>query len=130
MDPFLDYLQNRTRRQFLGDSGLRVGGIALAGLLGEAHAAAAGGPAVHPRLPGFPQHAPKAKHIIYLHMNGAPSQLDLWDYKPQLQAHYDKDLPDSIRNGQRITTMTSGRRASPSRQASLSLRSTAHAVAG
>jgi hypothetical protein len=46
-------------------------------------------------------------------MNGAPSQLDLWDYKPQLQAHYDKDLPDSIRNGQRITTMTSGQARFP-----------------
>ena len=49
----------------------------------------------------------------YLHMNGAPSQLDLWDYKPQLQAHFDKDLPDSVRGGQRITTMTSGQARFP-----------------
>ncbi|HCN79021.1 MAG TPA: sulfatase, partial [Verrucomicrobiales bacterium] len=56
-----------------------------------------------PKLPHF---APKAKRLIYLHMNGAPSQLDLWDYKPQLREHYDKDLPESIRKGQRITTMT------------------------
>jgi len=113
MDPILDLLRRQTRRHFLGESGLGLGGIALAGLLGRNSATAAVGPAVHPPLPGFPQHAAKAKHIIYLHMNGAPSQLDLWDYKPQLQAHYDKDLPDSIRKGQRITTMTSGQARFP-----------------
>ncbi len=114
MDPFSAYLQNHTRRQFFGESGLRLGGVALAGLLGRSRATAANvAAAVHPMLPGFPQHAPKAKHIIYLHMNGAPSQLDLWDYKPRLQEHYDKDLPDSIRNGQRITTMTSGQARFP-----------------
>src|SRR5207247_861793 len=57
--------------------------------------------------------APTAKRVIYLHMNGAPSQLDLFDYKPNLQAHYDKELPDSIRMGQRITTMTSGQARFP-----------------
>ena len=113
MDPILDLLRRQTRRHFLGESGLGLGGIALAQLLGRTSASAAVGPAVHPALPGFPHHAAKAKHIIYLHMNGAPSQLDLWDYKPQLQAHYDKDLPDSIRNGQRITTMTSGQARFP-----------------
>lgn len=113
MDPILDLLRRQTRRHFLGESGLGLGGVALAGLLGRTSASAAGGPAVHPALPGFPHHAAKAKHIIYLHMNGAPSQLDLWDYKPQLQAHYDKDLPDSIRKGQRITTMTSGQARFP-----------------
>ena len=63
---------------------------------------------VHPPLSGFPHFAPKAKSIIYLHMNGGPSQLDTWDYKPRLADQFDKDLPDSIRLGQRITTMTSG----------------------
>ena len=63
--------------------------------------------------PGLPHFAPKAKSLIYLHMNGAPSQLDLWDYKPNLQAQFDKDLPDSIRMGQRITTMTSGQARLP-----------------
>ncbi|MFZ4818165.1 MAG: DUF1501 domain-containing protein, partial [Limisphaerales bacterium] len=56
---------------------------------------------------------PKAKRLIYLHMNGAPSQLDLWDHKPKLQEYFDKDLPDSVRNGQRITTMTSGQARFP-----------------
>jgi len=68
---------------------------------------------IHPPLPGFPHFAPKAKRLIYLHMNGAPSQLDLWDHKPKLQEYFDKDLPDSVRNGQRITTMTSGQTRFP-----------------
>jgi Protein of unknown function (DUF1501) len=61
-------------------------------------------------LPHFP---PKAKRAIYLHMNGGPSQMDLFDYKPKMGAMYDKDLPESIRNGQRLTTMTSGQSRFP-----------------
>ena len=68
---------------------------------------------VHPALPGLPHFPPKAKSIIYLHMNGGPSQIDLWDYKPGLVDQFDKDLPDSIRQGQRITTMTSGQARLP-----------------
>ncbi|MFN6139354.1 MAG: DUF1501 domain-containing protein [Planctomycetota bacterium] len=68
---------------------------------------------VHPPLEGLPHFAAKAKSIIYLHMNGGPSQIDLWDYKPTLADQYDKDLPDSIRKGQRITTMTSGQARLP-----------------
>ncbi len=64
-------------------------------------------------MPGLPHFAPKAKRLIYLHMNGGPSQLDTWDYKPGLKAQFNKDLPDSIRNGQRITTMTSGQARLP-----------------
>jgi hypothetical protein len=111
MAPLHSHLLNLTRRRFITDSGLRVGGIALAGLL--ARDASANATKVHAAVPGFPHHTPKAKRIIYLHMNGAPSQLDLWDYKPQLKPHFDKDLPDSIRNGQRITTMTSGQARFP-----------------
>jgi hypothetical protein len=68
---------------------------------------------VHPPLAGFPHFAPKAKRIIYLHMNGGPSQLDTFDYKPKLKEFFDQDLPDSIRQGQRITTMTSGQARFP-----------------
>lgn len=57
--------------------------------------------------------APKAKRVIYLFQSGAPSQLDLFDYKPQLKDQFDKDLPDSIRNGQRLTGMTSGQARFP-----------------
>jgi len=114
MDPLLEYHLAQTRRQFFGRVGLRAGSIALASMLGRdmAGAAPAAGQ-VHPPLPGLPHFASKAKRLIYLHMNGAPSQLDLWDYKPQLKPFFDKDLPESVRNGQRITTMTSGQARLP-----------------
>lgn len=112
MDPLFAHHLLQTRRQFFGHTGLRLGGLALAQMLGGTFAAPAADPAaaarVHPPLPGFPHFPPKAKRLIYLHMNGGPSQLDLWDYKPQLEKYFDKDLPDSVRGGQRITTMTSG----------------------
>jgi hypothetical protein len=112
MDPFLEFHRSQTRRQFFGQTGLRAGNIALASILGSQLAQAADA-AVHPSLPALPHFAPKAKRIIYLHMNGAPSQLDLWDHKPELHKHFDKDLPESVRNGQRITGMTSGQARLP-----------------
>ncbi len=111
MNPLLDLQVLQTRRQFFGNSGVRLGSVALGSMLG------AGGKAfaaqMNPALADLPHFAPKAKSIIYLHMNGAPSQIDLWDYKPNLQEHFDKDLPESVRNGQRITTMTSGQARLP-----------------
>ncbi len=96
------------RRQFFGQSGLRLGGVALPYLLGGAFSGRASAASeVHPALSGFPHHKPKAKAVIYLHMNGGPSQLDTWDYKKDLIKHYDEDLPDSVRKGQRLSTMTS-----------------------
>jgi hypothetical protein len=70
-------------------------------------------PAAHPALPGFPNFTPKAKRVIYLHQSGAPSQMDLFDPKPKLGAVYGQDLPDSIRNGQRLTGMTSNQKSFP-----------------
>jgi hypothetical protein len=64
-------------------------------------------------LKGLPHFAPKAKRIIYLFMSGAPSQLDTFDYKPTMVNLFDQDLPDSIRMGQRLTTMTSGQNRFP-----------------
>jgi len=114
MNPAFEHHLLQTRRQFFGDAGLRFGGLALAWLMGGgACARAAVNDRVHPPLPGFPHFTPKAKSIIYLHMNGGPSQMDLWDYKPGLNAQFDKDLPDSIRMGQRITGMTSGQARLP-----------------
>ena len=104
-------LQNR--RQFFHGAGLSLGGLALHQLMSGTTSAAQSKDQVHKPLPGFPHFTPKAKRLIYLHMNGAPSQLDLFDYKPQLQKYYDKDLPDSVRNGQRITGMTSGQARFP-----------------
>jgi len=120
MNPAQTYHQLQSRRQFFEGAGLKVGSIALAGLLGSHFGTQPAGAEdgkgsldMHPALPGLPHFAPKAKRIIYLHMNGAPSQLDLFDYKPGLQEFFDKELPDSIRNGQRITTMTSGQKRFP-----------------
>src|SRR5687768_9948013 len=117
MNPCHEYLNHLTRRQFFGGAGRAMGGIALnwlaprLGAAGPAHDAR--NARVHPPMPGFPHFAPKAKRIIYLHMNGGPSQLDTFDYKPALQEQFDKDLPESIRQGQRITTMTSGQSRFP-----------------
>ncbi len=103
--PILQHELLQTRRQFFGSTGLRFGAAALAML--QAGKVSAASP-VHPALPGLPHRKGRAKALIYLHMNGGPSQLDTWDYKPGLAAFFDKDLPESIRRGQRLTTMTSG----------------------
>ncbi len=115
MNPLHEFALQQTRRQFFASAGISAGAIALPWLFaGRANAKETGKIArVHPALPGLPHFAPKAKRLIYLHMNGGPSQLDLWDYKPKLGEQFDKDLPDSIRKGQRITTMTSGQARLP-----------------
>ena len=64
-------------------------------------------------LPNLPHFAPKAKRAVYMHMLGGPPQQDLFDYKPGLKDWYDKDLPDSVRQGQRLTTMSSGQTRFP-----------------
>lgn len=98
-----DYLTLETRRQFFGKTATGLGGAALASLLSSDAARAASGGAQSQRF----HHAPKAKRAIYLFMSGAPSQIDLWDHKPKMKEWFDKDLPDEIRDGQRLTTMTS-----------------------
>lgn len=115
MDPHFEYQVNQTRRHFFGDSGLKLGGLALAAMgLSNGNVSADGSStAVHPALPGLPHFKPTAKSIIYLHMNGGPSQLDLWDYKPGLKDYLDKDLPTSVQGGQRLSTMTSGQTRFP-----------------
>ena len=114
MNPAHEYHQLQNRRQFFQGAGLKMGGIALAQLLGQrAVAKAAPAAQMHPALPGLPHFAPKAKNLIYLHMNGAPSQIDLFDHKPRLTNYFDQELPASVRNNQRITTMTSGQKRFP-----------------
>ncbi|MCA9248543.1 MAG: DUF1501 domain-containing protein [Planctomycetales bacterium] len=100
------------RRAFLGRSARLVGGTALASLLGRELAAGAAA-ASNGGLPGFPHHAPTAKRVIYLFMAGGPSHIDLFDYKPAMRKLHGTELPDSIRNGQRITGMTSGQKTFP-----------------
>src|SRR5688572_11247731 len=104
MNPF-DPQLHLTRRQFFGRAG--IGAAALASLLRrESWAAGAAAPGVVPGLPGLPHFAPKAKRVIYLFQSGAPSQLDLFDPKPGLMPRFGEELPDSIRQGQRLTAMT------------------------
>jgi hypothetical protein len=113
MSLFEEFQRHQTRRSFFERGRHLLGGAALTSLLGESsieRLTAADSPAHGPLLPHF---APKAKRVIYLHMVGGPSQMDLWDYKPDLPKWYDKDLPESIRNGQRLTTMTSGQSRFP-----------------
>jgi hypothetical protein len=97
-----------TRRQFFTSGSHLLGGAALTSLFSQSLANAA----MSHKASG-PHFAPKAKRVIYLHMVGGPSQIDLFDYKPEMMKWYDKDLPDSIRNGQRLTTMTSGQARFP-----------------
>ena len=64
-------------------------------------------------LPGLPHFPAKIKRVIYLFQSGAPSQLDLFEHKPHLRDKKGIELPDSVRMGQRITTMTSGQKHFP-----------------
>src|SRR5438552_8854356 len=89
-----------TRRHFFERTSAGLGIAALASLLQEEMRAEGGLPA----LPHFP---PKAKRVIYLFQSGAPSQMDLFDYKPKLKDLRATELPDSVRMGQRLTGMTS-----------------------
>jgi hypothetical protein len=114
MNPLQQHVQDITRRYFFKQGSHALGWAALASLLGKdgiglgtASAAAKGEAA-----PG-PHFAPKAKHVIYMHMVGGPPQMDLYDYKPVMKEWFDKDLPDSVRMGQRLTTMTSGQARFP-----------------
>jgi len=106
------FIHARNRRTFLTRSAAGLGLVALESLL-------AGDARSQPRvkgtggLPGFPHFAAKASRVIYLFQSGAPAQMDLFDYKPQLAKYRGQNLPDSIRRGQRLTTMTSGQSSFP-----------------
>ncbi len=114
MDPRAERLLQLTRRQLLGRGVNAAGTAALATVMGDrALAAAKQPPKPTGGLPDIPHHAPTAKRFIYLFMSGGPAQHDLYDYKPELTKLFDKDLPDSVRMGQRITTMTSGQKRFP-----------------
>ncbi|MDG2166306.1 MAG: DUF1501 domain-containing protein [Opitutales bacterium] len=109
MNPIDQYVTYETRRQFLGKAAKGLGIAALSSMPGpNAQGASSGQPALGTGHLGSPHFPAKAKRGIYLFMSGAPSQLDMYDYKPEMKALFDKDLPDSIRRGQRLTTMTSG----------------------
>jgi uncharacterized protein (DUF1501 family) len=101
LDPLAGAMaQEETRRGFFARGAQGIGGLALASLLKGQTA-------------GLPHFAPKAKRCIYLHLVGAPPQMETFDYKPKMKDMFDKDLPASIRQGQRLTTMTSGQSRFP-----------------
>ena len=87
-----------TRRAFLYKMGLGLGSVALSQLMGGSEAKAG--------LLEAPHHAPKAKRVVYLFQSGGPSHMDLFDYKPILNAQHGQELPDSVRQGQRLTAMS------------------------
>jgi hypothetical protein len=107
MTPMDIYQQNQlaaTRRMFFGRSALGIGSVALASLLQQdglsANQPQFGG------LPSLPHFAPKAKHVIYLFQNGAPTHVDLFDWKPSLQKLHGTAIPESYVGGKRFSTMT------------------------
>ncbi|MFZ4792715.1 MAG: DUF1501 domain-containing protein [Blastocatellia bacterium] len=102
-----------TRRQLFGLTAKGIGIGALASLLAGDGMAATDKPGGLPGLPGLPHFPPKVKRVIYLHQSGGPSQFETWDYKPALEKLHGIELPDSVRNGQRITGMTSGQSSFP-----------------
>ncbi len=121
MHPWDELKRNITRRYFFAHGSHAVGWAALSLLLGHRALSGIGradqaadvspvpaeGPAARTHFPA------KVKQVIYLHMVGGPPQQDLFDYKPAMNDWYDKDLPESIRGGQRLTTMTSGQTRFP-----------------
>jgi hypothetical protein len=100
-----------TRRHFLRHAGFGIGTAALASLLAEDGLAQE--PSPHGGLQGLPHFAPRAKRVIYLFQSGAPSQMDLFDYKPRLRDLRGTELPASIRMGQRLTGMTATQETFP-----------------
>jgi hypothetical protein len=126
---FDDAALRLSRRHFLSRSSLGLGSAALASLLGEARADGPGstakGATDPPRAAGLDidaesggvlrayHFAPKAKRVIFLFMSGGPSQLDLFDYKPLLNRLNGKDLPESVRMGQRLTGMSANQATLP-----------------
>lgn len=109
----IEYGLNKTRRRFLSRLSLGLGSAALASLLmpdlfrGSRLEDETG------FVPGIPHFAPKAKRVIYLFQNGAPSQLESFDYKPKLREMMGQDLPASVRGGQRLTGFTANQPSLP-----------------
>src|SRR5689334_13482604 len=96
-----------SRRHFLTRTGLGLGAMAFGQLLARALTSSDGAGGLMPHF------KPRAKRVIFLFQSGGPSQLELFDHKPLLAKHFNADLPDSIRMGQRITGMVSGQARLP-----------------
>jgi hypothetical protein len=101
----LEHLRQHTRRQFLANTTLGLGAAALASLTGSAKAASAPGLG----LSELPHFSPRIKRVIYLMQSGAPSHVDLFDYKPLLAKLRGQEIPASVSMGQQSSTMTAGK---------------------
>lgn len=108
----MEYNLNLNRRRFLSKLSLGLGSVALGSLM-IPDLFGRNGEEAEAFVPGIPHFAPKAKRVIYLSQNGAPSQLESFDYKPKLREMMGMELPESIRRGQRLTGMTSGQSSFP-----------------
>ena len=113
MTPVNEFQCLQTRRHFFGRVATGVGSIAIAHLLGEDSLRAADSSSSNDALDGLPHFAPKAKRVIWLFQSGGPSQLETFDPKPGLNQLRGQDLPESVRKGQRLTTMTASQTSFP-----------------
>src|SRR5579864_1612066 len=102
-----------TRRHFFNRCGIGLGQIALASLLQDAKIYGAAAQPVNPMAPKPPMFPPKVKNVIFLHMAGAPSQFELFDYKPKLKEYDGKVAPDDLINGKRFAFMDTFTKAPP-----------------
>ncbi|NBR07734.1 MAG: DUF1501 domain-containing protein [Planctomycetes bacterium] len=107
MNPLIDFNNRMRRRAFLNHSASSLGTAAIAGLI------ARDAKAQENALNHLTHFAPRAKRVVYLFQSGGPSHLELLDYKPKLKKFHGTELPDSIRQGQRLTGMTSGQKSFP-----------------
>ncbi|CAN5201526.1 DUF1501 domain-containing protein [soil metagenome] len=108
----LEHRLNINRRRFLSRLSLGLGSIALGSLL-IPDLFSSGAEAEADFIPGIPNFAPKAKRVIYLFQDGAPSQLESFDYKPKLREMMGQELPPSVRGSQILTGMTAGQKSFP-----------------
>ena len=111
---FAELNKHMDRRNFLTKSSLGLGAAALGMLMSpekllatNKHSTSLGG------LPGLPHFSAKAKRIVYLFQSGGPSQIETWDYKPKLYEMYGQELPESVRKGQRLTSMSASQATLP-----------------
>ena len=109
MNPFEHPGNSLSRRSFLGLTGLGIGAIAAKSLMAKESSI----PMEALAPVDYPHFAPKAQRVIYLFQSGGPSHIDLFDYKPELEKVHGEELPDSVRQGQRLTGMTAGQKSFP-----------------
>ena len=113
MNPFDEFNALNTRRHFLNTGARGLGALAAASLMNPGLMQGGVAPASNGGTLGRPHFAPKAKRVIYLFFSGGPSHIDMYDYHPAMRKNHGIELPDSIRQGQRLTGMTSGQKSFP-----------------